>query len=211
MHHPTSPPQIAAALLQPAAYAVVLLLLWLVAGVVYAARSRARLLPDVLGRRLQPQLLSSLLVLVSFFYPSVAYALLSVFSCRLLDPSLAAVSGTGAPGSSGTITGSLIPGEELRAVGWYWAADLRRQCFSDPGHRALALGLGVPGALGLLAYPCLLALLLGAAARGGKLSPTSEWFGDYGQLVEDYRCGRVSQGVVHLGAHVCFTRFAGRF
>lgn len=94
-----------------------------------------------------------------------------VFSCRYLDPA----------------GGNLIPGEALSAQGWYWTADYNRQCFVDPGHRAIALGLGIPGALLLLAYPLLQAIILARKADAGYLTPTSEFFADYGHLVEDFR------------------------
>lgn len=94
-----------------------------------------------------------------------------VFSCRYLDPT----------------NGNTIPGEVLSAQGWYWTADLNRQCFVDPGHRAIALGLGIPGTLLLLTYPLLQGIILAREANAGRLTPTSEFFADYGHLVEDFR------------------------
>lgn len=105
--------------------------------------------------------------------PHVALLLpAGVFSCRYLDPS----------GDS-----SAVPGEVLGARGWYWTGDLDRQCFVDPGHRAIALGLGIPGTLLLLTYPLLQGILLSRQAAAGHLTPTSEFFADYGHLVEDFR------------------------
>lgn len=95
-----------------------------------------------------------------------------VFSCRYLDPS----------GDSST-----VPGEVLGARGWYWTADLDRECFVDPGHRAIALGLGVPGTLLLLAYPLAQGILIAHRATAGQLTPTSDFFADYGHLVEAFR------------------------
>eukprot|EP00775_Hariotina_reticulata_P014566 gene14566-14695_t len=85
-------------------------------------------------------------------------------------------------GAAGT-----VPGEVLEAQGWFWTQDLSRQCFSDQGHRAIALGLGVPGALLLLAYPLLQGVILARQAAAGQLQPTSEFFASYGHLVEDFR------------------------
>ncbi|WIA09259.1 hypothetical protein OEZ85_008667 [Tetradesmus obliquus] len=164
---------IAAQLLLPVCYALIVLAIFLAYAGYVSLRTRQPLWRGVLGVRLQAPIISSCLVVLSYFYPSVAYTVLGVFSCRYLDPS---------SGSS-----SSVEGEVLRAPGWYWALDLERQCFVDGEHRALALGLGIPGALLLLAYPLAQALVLARRVAAGQVTGTSEFFARYGHLVEDFR------------------------
>lgn len=169
----------------------------------YVCRTSRQTYAVTLAMRFKSRIVSTLLVLLSYFYPSVAFTILSVFSCRYLDPDL-----KGAP--------SDIGGEVMAAQGWFWTQvrgsarwrrrrrrawlqamqpaargarpsiphvqllphtallrcrgpathqDLDRKCFSDAQHRALALGLGIPGALLLLAYPLLQAILLARRVR----------------------------------------------
>lgn len=70
---------------------------------------------------------------------------------------------------------------------WLWTQDMNVVCFADSRHRALVLGVGVPGTLLLLAYPIVQAALLGHQAAAGRLTSTSDFFAGYGQLVEDFR------------------------
>jgi hypothetical protein len=164
--------QIAAQLLLPLMYLLLMLAAFLLYGVILSLRTKQPLIRGVLSKRLKAPIISSALCMLSYFYPSLAYTILGVFSCRYLDPSGAATS---------------IPGEVLTARGWYWTEDLERECFVDEGHRIWALALGIPGTLALLAYPLLQGIILGRKAREGKLTPTSEFFGSYGHLVEDFR------------------------
>jgi hypothetical protein len=152
---------IAAQLLLPVCYAVIVLFIFLAYAAYVAFRTRQPLWRGVLGIRLKAPIISSFLVMVSYFYPSWAYTILGVFRCRYLDPS----SSTG-----------LVDGEELRAPGWYWSLDLERQCFVDAEHRVLALGLGIPGAVLLLAYPLAQALVLARQVAAGQVTGTSEFF-----------------------------------
>eukprot|EP00883_Tetradesmus_obliquus_P004153 jgi/Sobl393_1/14475/SZX77538.1 len=165
---------IAAQLLLPVCYALIVLAIFLAYAGYVSLRTRQPLWRGVLGVRLQAPIISSCLVMLSYFYPSVAYTVLGVFRCRYLDP------------SSGSSSIS-VEGEVLRAPGWYWALDLERQCFVDGEHRALALGLGIPGALLLLAYPLAQALVLARRVAAGQVTGTSEFFARYGHLVEDFR------------------------
>lgn len=165
--------QIAVQLLLPFAYSLLLLLVYLLYGAVLSLRTKQALFRVVLRSRLQAPIVSSLLVMLSYFYPALAYTILGVFSCRYLDPS--------------SLSATAIPGEVLNARGWFWTVDLERQCFVDRDHRALALGLGIPGTLLLLAYPLLQGVILARKAAAGQLTPTSEFFGNYGHLVEDFR------------------------
>lgn len=160
-------------LLLPVAYATILLAGFLLYGALHA-RSINRPLRYVLRRRLQAPLISSWLQLVSFFYPALATTILSVFSCRQLDPLSASASG--------------VPGAVFGAPGWYWTVDMSRECFVDPGHRALALGLGIPGAAALLAYPIGQGIALAHAGAAGQLRAGSRFHADYGHLWEDFRC-----------------------
>jgi hypothetical protein len=164
--------QIAVQLLLPLMYLVLMLAVFLLYGVVLSVRTKQPLLRGVMRKRLKAPIISSALCMLSYFYPSLAYTILGVFSCRYLDPSGAATS---------------ILGEVLTARGWYWTEDLQRECFVDPGHRVWALALGIPGTLALLAYPLLQGIILGRKAREGQLTPTSDFFGSYGHLVEDFR------------------------
>jgi hypothetical protein len=152
---------IAAQLLLPLSYSAIVLFIFCAYGTYMALRTRQPLLRGVLGIRLKAPIISSCLVMVSYFYPSWAYTILGVFRCRYLDPSNST---------------SLIDGEEQRAPGWYWALDLERQCFVDPEHRVLALALGIPGALLLLAYPLMQALVLARRVAAGQVTATSEFF-----------------------------------
>ncbi|WIA29337.1 hypothetical protein OEZ86_011842 [Tetradesmus obliquus] len=165
---------IAAQMLLPVCYALIVLAIFLAYAGYVSLRTRQPLWRGVLGVRLQAPIISSCLVMLSYFYPSVAYTVLGVFRCRYLDP------------SSGSSSIS-VEGEVLRAPGWYWALDLERQCFVDGEHRALALGLGIPGALLLLAYPLAQALVLARRVAAGQVTGTSEFFARYGHLVEDFR------------------------
>ncbi|WIA09254.1 hypothetical protein OEZ85_008662 [Tetradesmus obliquus] len=165
---------IAAQLLLPVCYALIVLCIFLAYAGYVSLRTRQPLWRGVLRMRLQAPIISSCLVMLSYFYPSVAYTVLGVFRCRYLDP------------SSGSSSSS-VEGEVLRAPGWYWALDLERQCFVDGEHRALALGLGIPGALLLLAYPLAQALVLARRVAAGQVTGTSEFFARYGHLVEDFR------------------------
>jgi hypothetical protein len=51
----------------------------------------------------------------------------------------------------------------------------------------MMLGLGVPGTIAILTYPCLQAYLLARQAKSGSLQPTSLFFVHYGHLVENFR------------------------
>ncbi|KAF6262547.1 hypothetical protein COO60DRAFT_614750 [Scenedesmus sp. NREL 46B-D3] len=164
--------QTGAQLLLPVCYALIVLAIFCAYAVCVSLRTRQRLWRGVLGSRLKAPIISSCLVMVSYFYPSWAYTILGVFRCRHLDPS----SGAG-----------LINGEQQRAPGWYWALDLERQCFVDPEHRLLALALGIPGTLLLLAYPLTQALVLARQVAAGQVTATSEFFARYGHLVQDFR------------------------
>uniref|UniRef100_A0A383W6F7 EF-hand domain-containing protein n=4 Tax=Tetradesmus obliquus TaxID=3088 RepID=A0A383W6F7_TETOB len=164
--------QIAAQLLLPLLYLALMLAAFLLYGIILSMRTKQPLLRGVIAKRLAAPIISAALCMLSYFYPSLAYTILGVFSCRYLDPS----------GDK-----YLIPGEELTARGWYWTEDLQRQCFVDPGHRVWALALGIPGTLALLAYPLLQGVILHRKAQQGQLTPTSDWFGSYGHLVEDFR------------------------
>jgi hypothetical protein len=164
--------QITAQLLLPLMYLLLMLAAFVLYGVILSLRTKQPLIRGVLSQRLKAPIISSALCMLSYFYPSLAYTILGVFSCRYLDPSGSAAS---------------IPGEVLTARGWYWTEDLQRECFVDRGHRVWALALGIPGTLALLAYPLLQGIILGRKAREGQLTPTSEFFGSYGHLVEDFR------------------------
>jgi len=136
-------------------YALLLVLLWLAYGTSYSLRNRQPL-RMTLGRRLKAPVISSLLVLLSYFYPSLAFTVLSVFSCRYLDPE---VSSTG------------IPGEVLEAKGWFWtqvrrlsAAESRRALLSAAECRLSAAECGCPDRpLGLLLYSTTVRAELGDA------------------------------------------------
>lgn len=163
---------IAAQLVLPVLYTMLMLLIFLGYAIYTQMRTRQRLWADVILNRLKAPIVCTLLVIVSYFYPSLAYAILGVFSCRYLDPSTDA---------------NLIDGEVRLAKGWYWSSDLNRQCFVDPGHRTLALALGLPGILLLLAYPILQGVILARQVAAGHLQATSDFFARYGHLVENFR------------------------
>lgn len=83
-----------------------LLFIWVAYAASYSIRAKQSVC-FTLERRFKAPLISSLLVLLSYFYPSLAFTVLSVFSCRYLDPDLGGAVGT-------------IPGEVLEAQGWFW-------------------------------------------------------------------------------------------
>lgn len=88
---------------RPVAYSLMLLAGWL-AYAAFTARAARQAFADVLRQRFKPRIVSTLLVLLSYFYPSLAFTILSVFSCRYLDPDRP----------------SDIGGEVLMAQGWFW-------------------------------------------------------------------------------------------
>eukprot|EP00775_Hariotina_reticulata_P014569 gene14569-14698_t len=126
-------------------------------------------------RRFKAPIISSLLVLLSYFYPSLAFTVLSVFSCRYLDPDL----GGGRPGPSlgrcwrpragSGLRTSAASASATRATGplpWVWGSQERCCCWPTP---------------------LLQGVILARQAAAGQLQPTSEFFASYGHLVEDFR------------------------
>lgn len=76
-----------------------------------------------------------------FFLPPVSSIAFSLFACVKLDEPADAA--------------SIVPGSRPATVGWYFMHDLKQECFSitDGWHLPLALGLGVPLTVLVLAVP----------------------------------------------------------
>lgn len=149
-------------------FALLLMASWL-AYAALVARARRTTLSAAL-RLHKVGVINTMAELLDYFYPAIAYTILSVFACRRLDPA-----------------DSPVPGNASTAAGWWWSKDLSRQCLADPLHRGLVFGLGVPGLLLLLAYPLGQALLLSRKAVRGELAPNTSFYADYGNKFESYR------------------------
>lgn len=67
---------IAAAILEPVLYAVLMLLVWFSFAASLSLRTNQAFWRVTIGRRLKAPIICSLLVLLSFFYPSLAYTIL---------------------------------------------------------------------------------------------------------------------------------------
>ncbi|KAF6259902.1 hypothetical protein COO60DRAFT_944555 [Scenedesmus sp. NREL 46B-D3] len=106
---------------------------------------------------------------MTYVYPGVASAAVGIFSCKHLDR----------PAS--------MAGEVVAAQGTFWSKDLDTQCFGSK-HAALALSVGLPVLLLLIAFSALQAALLARRARrkpDGLYKP--EFWTHYGFLYGDYR------------------------
>jgi hypothetical protein len=120
-------------------------------------------------RHHSPALLVAAQVTISYFYPSVAFASLSLFSCKALDP---------APNPSRP------PGEVSAAQGLWWSQDFDIPCFTGQ-HLTYALVIGVPMLLLLVAYP--VALIASLGLRQASLAPGGNFYANYGHLYQDFR------------------------
>jgi hypothetical protein len=98
---------------------------------------------------LYDRLLATCFIVMFFFLPTIASTAFSLFACIELDKP------SDAPG--------VAPGSKPAAVGWFFMHDLDQVCFfaADGWHRRLALGLGIPLTLLVLAVPiCIVAVML---------------------------------------------------
>jgi hypothetical protein len=163
--------RIGTALLTPAAYVALIAGMWVLAVLGRAAAARAA--PAWHDHK--PHLLLGLLTAVSYCYTSFANAVLSIFSCRTLDP------GTG--GADGS---AAVPGEVQAAVGSYWNGDLNVQCWTG-AHLTFVLAVGLPGLFIIIAYPALIAIVLVTLKRRGRPFYGSRFWALYGFMYQDFR------------------------
>eukprot|EP00775_Hariotina_reticulata_P009190 gene9190-9356_t len=136
------------------AHVVLLLVFW---AVYLAVVKRQRWLQQLQADK--PKIIVSMLVVVSYFYPSTAVAVLSTFACQAFGvPARHVLEPAAAVQRSSSST-------QATAVGWMWSI----------------------GTIAILTYPCLQAYLLSRQAKAGGLQPTSLFFVRYGHLVENFR------------------------
>jgi hypothetical protein len=127
--------------------------------------------PDDDEEHLSDRLLATSFIVMFFFLPTIASTAFSLFACiELHKPAGAA---------------GVAPGSRPAAVGWYFMHDLEQVCFSvaDGWHRSLALGLGIPLTLLVLAVPvCIVAVML----RNWRRRSNAKFLQHYYFLVQYY-------------------------